>query len=153
MKVKSRLVACVQDERLTFTFIPPSRSVFAPREGTPTTGWACISLIKPHRPVWRSCESDFCTRYSFARCPIFSKFVPCIYVRVTRKLYTISWTYMYLLRMGHDARPAVAIRSNTRPMLYAFSLYHNDGQWTILQECAFHQYKTDTKNSSPEAII
>jgi len=32
MKVKSRLAAaCVQDERLTFTFIPPSRSAFAPR--------------------------------------------------------------------------------------------------------------------------
>jgi len=31
MKVKSRLAAaCVQDERLTFTFIPPSQSMFAP---------------------------------------------------------------------------------------------------------------------------
>jgi len=84
MKVKSRLAACVQDERLTFTFIPPSRSVFAPRRYA--YDWVGAHFLnKTSSCVTILWIEFFWTRYirlHAARYPVGSSRV---YVRVTRK--------------------------------------------------------------------
>lgn len=87
MKVKSRLAACVQDERLTFTFIPPSRSVFAPRRYV--YDWvgahflnktsSCVTIL------WIKFFWTCYNRLHAARYPVSSSRV---YVRVTCKLCT-----------------------------------------------------------------
>jgi len=105
MKVKSRLAACVQDERLTFTFIPPSRSVFAPRRyAYDWVGARFLNKTSCDDPVNQISEHDI--HLHAAQYAVSS---PRVYV--TRKSYT-TLSYVYY---GLDCGPRLAV---TRHMSY-----------------------------------